>query len=66
MTKIDKEMIISDIIQIDQGLIPILLNSGMHCIECPASLGETLEEAAYVHGLDPDDLCDMLNEYVGE
>ncbi len=62
--KIKKDMIISEIIQLDSGLIPILMNSGMHCITCPASLGETLEEAAYVHGLDADDLCEMLNEYM--
>ncbi|MDY6323969.1 MAG: DUF1858 domain-containing protein [Catonella sp.] len=60
---ITKDMIVAEIIQRDQNTIPLLMNAGMHCITCPASLGETLEEAAMVHGLDADDLCDMLNEY---
>lgn len=64
--KVDKDMIIADIIEMDDSLIPLLLNIGMHCIGCASSLGETLEEAAYVHGFDPDDLCEMINEYIGE
>ena len=46
MAKITKDMIIKDIININMGCIPILLNEGMHCVGCPASQGETLEEAA--------------------
>ena len=38
----------------------------MHCLGCPASQGETLEEAAMVHGLDPEDLMDRIREVVGE
>ena len=45
MAKITKDMIIKDIININMGCIPILLNEGMHCVGCPASQGETLEEA---------------------
>lgn len=62
--KITKDMIVAEIIEQDQNTIPLLMNAGMHCITCPASLGESLEEAAMVHGLDPDDLCEMLNEYI--
>lgn len=64
MSKISKDMIISDIIQIDANLVPILLNAGMHCIGCPSAQGESLEEAALVHGLNPDELVDSLNGFL--
>ena len=51
-TKVTKDMIIDDIINIDQNLVTILMQSGMHCVGCPASRGESLEEACFVHGLD--------------
>lgn len=57
-------MIIAEILQIDQGLIPILLNAGMHCLGCPSSQGESLEEAAMVHGMDVDQLVKDMNDYL--
>lgn len=63
-TQINKDMIIADILKINMGCVPILLNEGMHCIGCPASQGETLEEACMVHGIDVDPLVDKLNEFV--
>ena len=60
--KITKDMIISDILNINMGCVPILLNEGMHCIGCPASQGETLEEACMVHGIDCDTLVSGINE----
>lgn len=64
MTQITKDMIIADIIQVDSNLIPILMNAGMHCIGCPSAQGESLEEAAMVHGIDSDELVNVLNEYL--
>ena len=64
MTKISKDMIIAEILQIDQGLIPILLNAGMHCLGCPSSQGESLEDAAMVHGMDVDQLVKDMNDYL--
>ena len=64
MAKITKDMIIKDIININMGCIPILLKEGMHCVGCPASQGETLEEACIVHGLDADALAKKLNDFV--
>lgn len=64
MAKVSKDMIISDIIQIDGGIIPILLGAGMHCIGCPSAQGESLEEAAMVHGLDVDELITQINDYL--
>ena len=42
---------------------PFFLNMGMHCLGCPASRMESIEEACMVHGVDPDDLVDELNAY---
>lgn len=64
MAKITKDMIIADIIQVNMGCVPILLNEGMHCIGCPASQGESLEEACMVHGLDAEVLVKKLNDFV--
>lgn len=64
MAQVSKDMTIADIINVDQGIIPILLNSGMHCIGCPSSQGESLEEAAMVHGMDIDTLMSAINEYL--
>lgn len=64
MAKITKDMIIADIIQVNMGCVPILLNEGMHCIGCPASQGESLEEACMVHGLDADEIAKKLNDFV--
>ena len=48
----------------DATVAPILMASGMHCIGCPASQGESLEEAAMVHGIDSDELVTKINEYL--
>ena len=42
------------------GIIPILLASGMHCIGCPSAQGESLEEAAMVHGMNIEDLMKKI------
>ena len=62
MAQITKDMTIGEIIRIDQGVIPILMDAGMHCIGCPSAQGETLEEAAMVHGMDIDALMKAINE----
>ena len=62
MAQITKDMTICEIIRIDQGVIPILMAAGMHCIGCPSAQGETLEEAAMVHGMDIDALMKAINE----
>lgn len=64
MSRVSKDMIIGDIVQIDSGIIPILMGAGMHCIGCPSAQGESLEEAAMVHGLDVDDLVEDINNYL--
>ncbi|HHU72361.1 MAG TPA: DUF1858 domain-containing protein [Clostridiales bacterium] len=66
MAAITKDMTIAQAIAADQNIIPVLMDMGMHCIGCPASQGETIEEAAMVHGMDPDDLMDRIKEVVGQ
>ena len=64
MSRITKDTTIGEAIQIDAGIVPILMGAGMHCVGCPASQGETLEEACIVHGLDADVLAKKLNDFV--
>jgi len=63
---VNKEMIIADMLQIDPGIAPILMASGMHCIGCPSAQGESLEEAAMVHGLDANDMVEAVNTYLAK
>ena len=64
MAQVNKSTMIGELLQIDQNIAPILLNFGMHCLGCPSSQMETIEEAAMVHGLNPDELEASLNEYL--
>ena len=54
--EITKEMTIGQILKIKLEVAPILMGMGMHCLGCPASQGESLEEAAMVHGMNIEDL----------
>ena len=58
---VTKDMLIGEIIQMNEKYPEILINAGMHCLGCPASAGETLEEACQVHGLDVDEIVERLN-----
>ncbi|MBQ9604255.1 MAG: DUF1858 domain-containing protein [Firmicutes bacterium] len=62
--EIKKDMIIADIIAVNPNLAGVLMASGMHCIGCPSAQGESLDEACFVHGLDADEVCGMLNSYL--
>ena len=64
MAAVTKEMTIGQIIMVDQSIIAILLNYGMHCIGCPSAQGESLEEACMVHGLDVEPLVEEINAYL--
>ena len=64
MKSISKDMLIADIIAVDEGVIPYLMQAGMHCVGCPSAQGETLEEASFVHGMNVDELVNDINEYL--
>lgn len=53
-------MTIGEILQANPKVAPILMEAGMHCLGCPSAQGETLEEAAMVHGMDADDLMKKI------
>lgn len=59
---ITKDMLISEVIQRKPRTIQTLMLIGMGCIGCPSSLMESVEQAAWVHGIDPDMLVEKLNE----
>ena len=59
---IDKSMLIGELIQMDELVAPMLMRAGMHCLGCPASQGESLEEACMVHRIDCDELVAGMNE----
>lgn len=58
---ITKDMTIGEILRIDDRLIPILLETGMHCLGCPSAQGESLEDACAVHGTDADAIVGKMN-----
>lgn len=60
---ITKDTIIGDILTIAPQTAPLFLGIGMHCLGCPSSRGETVEQACMVHGVNPDELCAELNDY---
>ena len=59
---IDKTMTIGELLEKAPEKAEILLEAGMHCLGCPASQGETIEEACMVHGIDVEELVAKLNK----
>ena len=66
MTEITKDMLIGDILDADRGTAKYFLEMGMHCLGCPASRGETIEQACEVHGVDADELVAKLNAHLAD
>ena len=62
--QITKETIIGDILDADFNVAPYFLEIGMHCLGCPASRGESVEEACAVHGVDADELVKKINDFL--
>lgn len=60
MAEITKDMTIGEILRTAPNIAPVLMNAGMHCLGCPSAQGESLEEAAMVHGIDIDDLMSQI------
>jgi hybrid cluster-associated redox disulfide protein len=64
MAKVTKDTMIGELLQINADIAPLLLGIGMHCLGCPSAQMETIAEAAMVHGIDPDDLVDDINNFL--
>ena len=58
------DMTIGELIRMDQNIVPILMRAGMHCIGCPSAQGESLAEAAMVHGIDGELLIAQINDFL--
>lgn len=57
-----KDMTIGEVLEMDENLADVFMGFGMHCISCPVSQMETVEEACLVHGLECDFVLKKLNE----
>ena len=64
--KITKDMLIGDVLDIDRGAATYFFEIGMHCLGCPASRGETIEQACQVHGTDCNALLAKLNAFFAD
>lgn len=63
MAKITADMTIAEVLQVEPDIAPVFFEFGMHCLGCPVSRGETVAQAAQVHGVDVDEMLDKLNEF---
>lgn len=66
MAQISRQTVIGDILDLDGTTAPFFLEMGMHCLGCPASRGETIEQACEVHGVDADELVAKLNAHLAD
>lgn len=64
--KVTKDIIIADLIKIDPNIIAILMRAGMFCIGCPSAQAESLGDAAFVHGINADDLVAQINDFLAQ
>lgn len=63
---VTKDTIIGDILDFNADTAPYFLEMGMHCLGCPASRGESIEDACAVHGVDPEELVAKLNAFLAD
>lgn len=60
MSNITKDTTIGEALRINQNIIPVLMEAGMHCLGCPSAQSETIGEAAMVHGINVDELMSAI------
>ena len=63
---VTKDTIIGDILDFNRETAPFFLEMGMHCLGCPASRGESIEDACKVHGVSADELVEKLNNFLNK
>ena len=63
---ITKDTVIENILDEAPDTAPFFLEMGMHCLGCPASRGETVEQACRVHGVNADELVASINEFLNK
>lgn len=62
--EITKKTTMGEMLEFDGGIAYVLMQCGMHCVGCPSSIHESLEEACMVHGLDSDEVMAAIQEYL--
>ena len=62
--QVTKETLIGDLLQMEPETAQFLIQMGMHCLGCPASRAESLEEASMVHGVDADEMVERINKFL--
>ena len=62
--EITKATTMGEMLQYDMGIAYVLMEAVMHCVGCPSSIGESLEEACMVHGLNADEVMANIQEYL--
>ena len=66
MAQVTKDTLIGEALMINMDIAPILMNAGMHCVGCPSAQGESIAEAAMVHGMDADALVKEINDFLAK
>ncbi len=64
--QVTKQTLIGEMLQMDMGIAAILMSAGMHCVGCPSSAMESLEEACMVHGMDSEAVLTAINDYLAK
>ena len=64
--KVTKDSLVGEVLDFDKDTAEFFFAMGMHCLGCPASRGESIEDACEVHGTDADELVEKINAYLGE
>lgn len=64
--EITKKTTMGEMLNFNPGIAYILMQSGMHCVGCPSSIGESLEEACMVHGLDADEVLASIQKFLAD
>lgn len=65
MAQVTKDTLIGEALQINlEKIAPILMDMGMHCLGCPASQGESIEQACEVHGVDANEIVEKINNAI--
>lgn len=64
MAQVTKQTTIGEMLRIDPNIAAILMRAGMHCIGCPSAQGESIAEAAMVHGINGDMLVAQINDFL--
>lgn len=62
--KVTKQSVVGEVLDLDEGTAPYFIEMGMHCLGCPHSRGESLEQACAAHGADVDALVRRLNDHL--